>query len=230
MNSIRQPQAHVLYGAHKNGGIVPRRNKTPALPVALRIGVDSPDDDGTTADDIGAGDTALQRILDQSASDTLPGIAAINGELPDQKARDRIRWSSGPDRARCAVRLDDARRQPVVADNSAIVMNDQDAGKPTCLVGPRKAGEPRIERRLAAIEYVEPVRVVQKFDCRKRHLMFPRRGPAQPFGRLRRGSRGGCGDGLHERIVSVGRDADDRLVQDRRLRLMQCRAAHELGA
>ena len=192
---VRQPEAHVLHGAHKDGRIVPRRYKPPVLPVTLGIGVDRPDDHGATADDIGPGDATPQSILDQPASNAPAGVAPIDGELSDQETRDRIRGSSGPDRARRAVRLEDARRQAVVADHRSAVVDHQDAGKTASLIGSCIAGEPRIERRLAAIECVEPACVIQKFDCRKPHLAFPGRGAAQTFGGLRRGSRGGSGDG-----------------------------------
>ncbi|WP_352855952.1 hypothetical protein [Mesorhizobium sp. M0902] len=44
-------------------------------------------------------------------------------------------------------------------------MNDQDAGKPAGLVRSREAGQPGVERGLAAIEAAEAVRVVEEFDA-----------------------------------------------------------------
>src|SRR6185312_9154015 len=114
--------------------IVPRGNEAPTLPVALGVGVDRSDDDCTTADDIGPGDTALQRILDQPAADALPGIASIDRKLPDQKTRNGIRRPSGADRTWGAVRLDDARCEAIIADHGAVIVNDQDASEPTGLV------------------------------------------------------------------------------------------------
>ncbi|WP_352693591.1 hypothetical protein [Mesorhizobium sp. M0663] len=68
-------------------------------------------------------------------------------------------------KARCAVWLDHARREAVIADDCSLVVNDQDAGKPAGLVRSREAGHPSVERRLAAIEAVEAVRVIEEFDA-----------------------------------------------------------------
>lgn len=162
---VGQPEAHVLDRAHEHRRIVPRGNEAPALPIALGLGVDRPHHHCAAADDVGAGDAAMQRVLDQAAADALSGIAMVDGELSNQQAGDRIGRASGADGARCAVWLDHARREAVIADDCSLIVNDQDAGKAADLVRSREAGQPSVERRLAAIEAVEAVRVVEEFDA-----------------------------------------------------------------
>ncbi|MGT2467768.1 hypothetical protein ACVOMV_27400 (plasmid) [Mesorhizobium atlanticum] len=89
----------------------------------------------------------------------------VDGELSDQQAGDRVGRASGADGARRAVWLDYARPEAVIADDCPLVVNDQDAGEPAGLVRSREAGQPSVERRLAAIEAVEAVRVVEQFDA-----------------------------------------------------------------
>lgn len=143
--------------AHQDRRVVSRRDKTPTLPVALGLGVDRPHPHRASADDVGAGDAATKRVLDQAGRCTLSSIAVVDRELANQQAGDQIGRASGSDGARRAVWLDDARRKGVIADDCSLVVNDQDAGEPADLVRSREAGQPSVERRLAAIEAVEAV-------------------------------------------------------------------------
>ncbi len=92
-----------------------------------------------------------KRVLDQAAADALSGIAVVDCELSDQQGR--IGPPACADGARCAVWLDHARREAVIADDCSLVVNDQDAGEPADLVRSREAGRPCVERRLAAIVF-----------------------------------------------------------------------------
>ncbi|WP_189478955.1 hypothetical protein [Mesorhizobium sp. M1E.F.Ca.ET.063.01.1.1] len=69
------------------------------MPVALGVGVDRPHNHRAAADDVGAGDAAMQRVLDQAAADAFSGIAMVDGELSDQQAGDRVGRASGADGA-----------------------------------------------------------------------------------------------------------------------------------
>ncbi|WP_342585813.1 hypothetical protein [Sinorhizobium alkalisoli] len=51
-----------------------------------------------------------------------------------------------------------------MADDGAIVVNEENTGEVARLIGPGKADQPRIEGRLATVESVEPMRVVKEFD------------------------------------------------------------------
>ncbi|MER8427048.1 hypothetical protein [Mesorhizobium sp. M1403] len=75
--------------------IVSRGNEAPALPVALGLSVDRTHHHRATADDVGAGDAAMQRVLDQAAADALSGIAVVDGELSDQQPGNRIGRPAG---------------------------------------------------------------------------------------------------------------------------------------
>ncbi len=164
MRRVRQPKAEVLNGAHEDRWIVPGTDEAPTLPIAFGFSIDRPDDSGTAADDLGSSDTAAQRILDQSAADTLSGVMLIDRKLSNEEARNGVRRTPGADRTRRAVWLDHAWCDPVIADNGAVVVNDENTGEAARLIGPRKAGQPRIEGRLAAVKCLEPVRVIEEFD------------------------------------------------------------------
>jgi len=70
VGNVREPEANVVDGTHQDGRVVARGNEPPALPVALGLRVDRPDDDGAAADDVRPGEAAVQGILDQPATDT----------------------------------------------------------------------------------------------------------------------------------------------------------------
>ncbi|MER8672329.1 hypothetical protein NKH45_35725, partial [Mesorhizobium sp. M1156] len=91
---VGQPEAHVLDRAHEHRRIVSRGNEAPALPVALGLSVDRPHHHRATADDVGASDAAMQRVL-EAAADALSGIAVVDGELSDQQPGNRIGRPAG---------------------------------------------------------------------------------------------------------------------------------------
>ncbi|MER9256647.1 N-acetyltransferase [Mesorhizobium sp. M0598] len=49
--------------------------------------IDRPHHHRAAHHDVGAGDAAMQRVLDRAAADALPGIAVVEGELSDQQGR-----------------------------------------------------------------------------------------------------------------------------------------------
>jgi hypothetical protein len=73
-------------------------------------------------------------VLEQTRTDALADPAPINGKLTQQQARDRIRRLASANRTRQHGSDDPGRRQPIVADDSAILMNDHHRREPFLLI------------------------------------------------------------------------------------------------
>lgn len=62
--SLEQCGADVGDRSHKNGRVIARCDKPPALPINLGFGIDRADDDGTSSNNLRACNAALERIGD----------------------------------------------------------------------------------------------------------------------------------------------------------------------
>lgn len=77
-------------------------------------------DDRSPSDKISACDATLKGIPHQGRSETAAATSLIDGQLPNQQARDRIRRHACPAFSRHDVWRYDGRGQSVVTDNSIL--------------------------------------------------------------------------------------------------------------
>src|SRR3546814_7145861 len=82
-------------------------------------------------------------------------MAAVDSQLSDQQARDRIGWAAGADATRDSTRIDSARRETIITDDLSVIVDHHDTGEILALVGARERPQPVIERGFAAFEALE---------------------------------------------------------------------------
>src|SRR3546814_14494218 len=95
-------------------------------------------------------------------------MAAVDSQLSDQQARDRIGWAAGADATRDSTRIDSARRETIITDDLSVIVDHHDTGEILALVGARERPQPVIERGFAAFEALELMRIGKWLDSRER--------------------------------------------------------------
>src|SRR3546814_14661295 len=95
-------------------------------------------------------------------------MAAVDSQLSDQQARDRIGWAAGADATRDSTRIDSARRETIITDDLSVIVDHHDTGEILALVGARERPQPVIERGFAAFEALEIMRIGKWLDSRER--------------------------------------------------------------
>lgn len=73
-------------------------------------------------------------MLDETGPDPQPRPFDVGGELAEKKARNRVRWLPGPDRARQNRRHNRGRSEAIVTDDAPCLVNDEHRGKTLLLV------------------------------------------------------------------------------------------------
>src|SRR3546814_17382855 len=96
-------------------------------------------------------------------------MAAVDSQLSDQQARDRIGWAAGADATRDSTRIDSARRETIITDDLSVIVDHHDTGEILALVGARERPQPVIERGFAAFEALEIMRIGKWLDSRERN-------------------------------------------------------------
>ena len=146
----------------------------------------------------------LQGVLEQASSDAASGPAEIGRELAEQQTRHGIGRLACPNGSGKDVRRHRRRREAVIADDTALLVNDENGRKTLFLVGERPGLEPVVEGRLAATEPGNVMGRGQRFGSRKSHdstlrsiAGLPRRGAFREFHHFRDGSRRRC-ESRHE--------------------------------
>src|SRR3546814_13609745 len=86
-------------------------------------------------------------------------MAAVDSQLSDQQARDRIGWAAGADATRDSTRIDSARRETIITDDLSVIVDHHDTGEILALVGARERPQPVIERGFAAFEALQLMRI-----------------------------------------------------------------------
>src|SRR3546814_20856548 len=94
-------------------------------------------------------------------------MAAVDSQLSDQQARDRIGWAAGADATRDSTRIDSARRETIITDDLSVIVDHHDTGEILALVGARERPQPVIERGFAAFEALEIMRIGKRSEERR---------------------------------------------------------------
>src|SRR3546814_19425836 len=101
-----QCSANVGDRAHEDGRVIACCDEPPTLPISLSLDIDRADDDGATTNNLRARYAAPEGIGDKHRTNPATLMAAVDSQLSDQQARDRIGWADGADATRDSTRLD----------------------------------------------------------------------------------------------------------------------------
>lgn len=123
--------------AEQNKRVVFRRQKTAALPELRRLRIDGIDHQRASAHELSSLDAALERMLEQPRTDAPTCPNRVSGQLAEKETGNGIWWLTCPNRTRQYRRNDGRRCNTVVADDTAIIVDDHDGGKALLLVGKR---------------------------------------------------------------------------------------------
>lgn len=91
-------------------------------------------------------------MLQQSRPEPKPGIGLIDRELSEQQAGDGIWRLAGSDGSWQDGRYDSGGCKPVIADNPALIMHDDNGCKTFLLITQGSVFQPTVEKRLATGE------------------------------------------------------------------------------
>lgn len=155
--------------SHEGGRVITCCDETPALPISFSLDIDRADDNGATTNNLRARYAAPEGVGDKHRPNPATLMAAINGQLPDQQARDRIGRAASADATRGSAWIDSAWRKTIIADDLSVLVDHHDTGEILPLVGPRECPQPVIERGFAAFEAGEIMQIGKWFDYRERH-------------------------------------------------------------
>lgn len=146
--------------------IVLRRQKSPSLPELRRLPVDCIDHERTSSNQICSLNAALERVLQQASADTAPSPFCIGRKLAKEKTGHRIGRLPCANRPGQDRRHHSRRRQGIISDHSAGLVDNENGREAFLLIGERARFQPVIKCRFPAGKPGNVVSCAKRFGSR----------------------------------------------------------------